>query len=266
MKLYWYGHYRFQVIGAVFWWCGIALLQLIIVSRIPILDFPLKCLKIIIPAYNLAYPLIIHFKRKRELARGIDNITSQYYGKVESKSSKFSLSRKVLLTILISIGLVIGVFTIVPVIKNGDVRTSSVPSASSSAQARFMLVNSDALNVRGGPSTDHNVVGQLGKNTRVQVLDSSGQWWKVRSGNIEGYVNSSFLIEEKTPSAPTSSSAPVSPTPVTSSGMGTTRSHQYQREWEEAYDRAPPVIPSNLVLPSGETVEERVQSGRVYGK
>jgi uncharacterized protein YgiM (DUF1202 family) len=71
-----------------------------------------------------------------------------------------------------------------------------------------MLVNSDALNIRQGPSTGYDVVGQLKKDTRVQVLDNSGQWWKIKYGSIEGYVNSDYLIEEKTPSAPTSSSAP----------------------------------------------------------
>ena len=87
MKLYYYGYYRFQVIGAVFWWCAIALFQNIVVGMIPILDFPLKLLKFIIPAYYLAYPLIIHFKRKRQLAGGIHNIISQKFEKTESKSS-----------------------------------------------------------------------------------------------------------------------------------------------------------------------------------
>jgi hypothetical protein len=62
---------------------------------------------------------------------------------------------------------------------------------------RYMLVNADSLNVRSGPSADYAVVGQLTRDTRVQVLDSSGTWWQIRSGNIEGYVNSSYLSEER---------------------------------------------------------------------
>jgi len=87
MKLYYYGHYRFQVIAAVFWWCGIALFQPILVGMIPILDLPLKLLKFIIPTYYLVYPLIIHFKRKRQMSGGIHNIISQKFEKTESKSS-----------------------------------------------------------------------------------------------------------------------------------------------------------------------------------
>jgi hypothetical protein len=49
--------------------------------------------------------------------------------------------------------------------------------------------------------------------------------------------------------------------------MGTTRSREFQDAWEEAYDKAPPVIPSGLVLPNGMTVQEFIDSGQTpYGK
>jgi len=63
-------------------------------------------------------------------------------------------------------------------------------------QAGYMLVNTDTLNVRSGPSADNALVGTLSRNTLVEVLDSSGTWWKIKAGSIEGYVNSSFLKEE----------------------------------------------------------------------
>ena len=166
---------------------------------------------------------------------------------------------KVLITGLVGIALIVIVLVAAP--SANAKKPQPNRNQNTSVQARFMLVSSDALNVRKGPSSNYDVAGQLKKGDRVQIIDSSGQWWKIRAGNIEGYVNSSYLIEENAPSAPVS----FLPT-VTEPGMGTTRSAQYQREWEEAYDRAPPVLPSGLVLPSGETVEERVQSGRVYGK
>ena len=170
---------------------------------------------------------------------------------------------KVVITGLVGIASILVLLAVTPSVNSNP---SSNRSQNSSTQvAQYMLVSSDALNVRQGPSTDHGVVGRLTKSARVQVLESSGQWWKIRAGNIEGYVNSEYLINEEQASPTSNSLFPSLPT-VTEPGMGTTRSAQYQREWEEAYDRAPPVIPSGLVLPSGETVEERVQSGRVYGK
>jgi len=51
--------------------------------------------------------------------------------------------------------------------------------------------------------------------------------------------------------------------------MGTTRDHEFQREYEEAvreYDLTHPSLPPGLVLPSGETIQAHIDSGRVYGK
>lgn len=66
-----------------------------------------------------------------------------------------------------------------------------------SSKAEYMLVNADTLNIRKGPSADSELVVQLKRNDRVQILDSSGQWYKVRFGKTEGYVNSNYLIKEK---------------------------------------------------------------------
>jgi uncharacterized protein YgiM (DUF1202 family) len=72
----------------------------------------------------------------------------------------------------------------------------STSSSSSSRSGRYMLVNTDTLNVRSGPSADNSIVGTLARNTRVEVLNRTGTWWEIRSGNIRGYVNSSLLREE----------------------------------------------------------------------
>ena len=66
-------------------------------------------------------------------------------------------------------------------------------AAASQSSGDLMLVNADTLNIRSGPSPDHEAVGSAPRDSRVQVLERSGQWWRIRYGNIEGYVNSSFL-------------------------------------------------------------------------
>jgi hypothetical protein len=78
-----------------------------------------------------------------------------------------------------------------------------------------------------------------------------------------GVISTFYAYEErKTSSAPTS--PPASPSRP---GMGTTRDPEFQRQWEEANkDIHNPVLPPGLVLPSGETVEERTRSGQVSGK
>jgi len=61
---------------------------------------------------------------------------------------------------------------------------------------QYMVVNTDTLNVRSGPSADNSIVGTLKRNDRVEILDKPGTWYKIKSGNIEGYVNSTLLKEE----------------------------------------------------------------------
>ena len=75
-------------------------------------------------------------------------------------------------------------------------RSSSSSSSSSRSSGDYMLVDVDALNVRSGPGADHTGVGIVERNNRVEVLERSGQWWKIKYGNIEGYVNSSYLKED----------------------------------------------------------------------
>jgi len=73
---------------------------------------------------------------------------------------------------------------------------SGTAKRTTTSSSGYMLVNADTLNVRKGPSADYDLVGQLARGNRVQILDSSGQWYKVRFGNIEGYVNSSYLTKD----------------------------------------------------------------------
>ena len=52
-----------------------------------------------------------------------------------------------------------------------------------------------ALNIRKGPSTSYGKVGILGQNAAciVESIDENG-WAKITSGEVEGYVDSSYLI------------------------------------------------------------------------
>jgi len=76
-------------------------------------------------------------------------------------------------------------------LKFGGSGGSSSSSGGSSGGKYF--VNADSLNVRSGPSADTALVGTLARGASVDVLDKSGTWWKIKSGNIQGYVNSSYL-------------------------------------------------------------------------
>ena len=79
---------------------------------------------------------------------------------------------------------------------SGTYTKTASQTGSSKQSGQYMIVNTDTLNVRSGPSADSSIVGTLPRNTRVEILDRPGQWYKIRSGKIEGYVNSSLLKEE----------------------------------------------------------------------
>jgi len=64
-----------------------------------------------------------------------------------------------------------------------------------SVSYNYAYVKPDALNVRSGPSADYRIITTLDKNTRVQIIERTGVWVKIKYENTEGYVNSGFLSD-----------------------------------------------------------------------
>jgi GTPase SAR1 family protein len=57
----------------------------------------------------------------------------------------------------------------------------------------FAVVNTYRLNVRSRPSSEGDIVGVLEENARVEILEQTGVWWKIKYENIEGYVVAEYL-------------------------------------------------------------------------
>lgn len=51
----------------------------------------------------------------------------------------------------------------------------------------------ETLNVRKGPSTDTEFVGSMNPGAIATVLGTEGEWTKIKSGDVEGYVLSEFV-------------------------------------------------------------------------
>jgi len=49
-------------------------------------------------------------------------------------------------------------------------------------------INASGVNIRTGAGTDYAVVGCLNYKDEIEVLGSSGNWYKVKAGSVEGYV------------------------------------------------------------------------------
>lgn len=72
-------------------------------------------------------------------------------------------------------------------------RPNILPAASASTIGSTQYVQADTLNMRAGPDAESAVLITLGRNAGVTVLDRSGVWWKVKVGDVEGFVNSNYL-------------------------------------------------------------------------
>ena len=53
---------------------------------------------------------------------------------------------------------------------------------------------SDNLNIRAIAGEDGKLVGKLPKNAACEVLDEDGDWFHIKSGDVEGYVKGEYLL------------------------------------------------------------------------
>ena len=52
----------------------------------------------------------------------------------------------------------------------------------------------DYVNVRSIAGEDGEVLGKLYNNSACTVLGTEGDWYKIHSGNVEGYIKAEFLV------------------------------------------------------------------------
>lgn len=66
--------------------------------------------------------------------------------------------------------------------------------AAGSYEAGQVATTSSLLNVRSSPSTSSSVVGTLGKNEYVTLIQKSGEWWKVEyNAGAYGYCSADYI-------------------------------------------------------------------------
>ncbi len=71
------------------------------------------------------------------------------------------------------------------------------PKPDPGKEQQFGRVNvSTSLNVRSGPGTNYKRIASLKKGDRVEILDRSGAWYKIKTGSIQGYVHGDYIVLE----------------------------------------------------------------------
>ena len=71
---------------------------------------------------------------------------------------------------------------------------------SNESMATTAIVNTDTLNLRKEASTDSTVLELLNFGEKLEVIEQSGDWVKIRTKGITGYVHKDYVkIEDEEP-------------------------------------------------------------------
>ena len=58
----------------------------------------------------------------------------------------------------------------------------------------IVTVSEGKVNIRESASTDGKIVGKIGNNAGCDILDEDGEWIHVKSGKVEGYIKSDYVL------------------------------------------------------------------------
>ena len=61
------------------------------------------------------------------------------------------------------------------------------------------MYTKEELNIRSGPGTEFDVIGYAGSGEEVIVTGRTASWYRVRVGEVKGYVSQNLLTDEYTP-------------------------------------------------------------------
>lgn len=83
-------------------------------------------------------------------------------------------------------------------VKETDVATTAAgqeEAAKAFGYPNLGVANVDGnLNIREAASTEADVVGKMPNNAGCEILGEEGEWTKIKSGKVEGYVKSEYLL------------------------------------------------------------------------
>lgn len=71
--------------------------------------------------------------------------------------------------------------------------TANNSNSGSTTTNKTGVVTANSLNVRSGAGTSYSKVGALSKNAKVEITQTSGSWYKIKSGSIVGWVSSEYI-------------------------------------------------------------------------
>lgn len=73
------------------------------------------------------------------------------------------------------------------------IKNKNVPELPKAEVKNLSRINSKTANIRRGPSTDFQIVGELAENDSIEVLVQHNDWFHIRKDSVEGFVSGSLL-------------------------------------------------------------------------
>jgi uncharacterized protein (TIGR02594 family) len=79
--------------------------------------------------------------------------------------------------------------------------------------ADTFTITADSLNLRQGPGSDHPVITELDRGTRVQRLEESGGWFRIQTDNgVVGWISAKYTAPDaNAPAEPATPAQPAAP-------------------------------------------------------
>jgi cell wall-associated NlpC family hydrolase len=77
---------------------------------------------------------------------------------------------------------------------NEAAQTSTAAQTCGYTNLGMSVISSGNLNIRQEASTDSEVIGILTNHNACELLEDAGEWYKVTSGKVTGYVNKQYLV------------------------------------------------------------------------
>ena len=90
---------------------------------------------------------------------------------------------------------------------NSDSSSSSNNNTSTTTTQSGTVKVNGALNVRSGAGTSYSVIGSLNNGAKVEIVETSGSWYKIKYGSGYGYVSKDYVTVSSTSNSNSNSSS-----------------------------------------------------------
>ena len=130
-------------------------------------------------------------------------------------------------------------FVLAEFVEYGSAPTPKPSFTVKSMDDKAAYVNAGSANLREGPGTKYDIITELGRNEKITVTGSSGDWYRVEYGSKKGFISAEF-VEFGAPPTPTpkptatpkpSATAEATPKPTASASPSGGNS-----SWANPYD------------------------------